>query len=203
MRNSSRLAGLVIGLLALAVSTTAQAQTDKSVIIIVNSTGSSWPDGNFQERLNNVVAEQNGIEIAEAEEARELLEVSGGRFNKQQAIDHGVAGAHRFVLWCDVKREDMRVEKGFALPFFAKQRRVTAQMEIEYRIVDCQRGKLVVSDKLKVRKQGPSTMQYLDFTDADPNLYLSYLERKEIFDNLEQEAADRLTDAFTELARQR
>lgn len=203
MRNSSRLAGLVIGLLALAVSTAVQAQTDKSVIIIVNSAGSSWPDGNFQERLNNVVAEQNGIEIAEAEEARELLEVSGGRFNKQQAIDHGVAGAHRFVLWCDVKREDMRVERGFALPFFAKQRRVTAQMEIEYRIVDCQRGKLVVSDKLKVRKQGPSTMQYLDFTDADPNLYLSYLERKEIFDNLEQEAADKLTDAFAELARQR
>lgn len=202
MKNNRRV-GLLTGLLIAALSSLAFGQTEKSVLIIVNSAGSSWPDGNFQERLNSIVAEQNGIEIAEAEEARALLEVSGGRFNKQQAIDHGVAGAHRFVLWCDVKREDMRVEKGFALPFFAKQRRVTAQMEIEYRIVDCLRGKLVVSEKLKVKKQGPSTMQYLDFTDADPNLYLSYLERKEMFDNLEQEAADILTDAFAELARQR
>ncbi len=202
MKNNRRV-GLLTGLLIAALSSLAFGQTEKSVIIIVNSAGSSWPDGNFQERLNSIVAEQNGIEIAEAEEAWALLEVSGGRFNKQQAIDHGVAGAHRFVLWCDVKREDMRVEKGFALPFFAKQRRVTAQMEIEYRIVDCLRGKLVVSEKLKVKKQGPSTMQYLDFTDADPNLYLSYLERKEMFDNLEQEAADILTDAFAELARQR
>ncbi len=202
MKNN-RWSGPVAGLLIMAMSSLALAQADKSVIIIVNSSGSSWPDGNFQERLNSIVAEQNGIEIAEAEDARELLEVSGGRFDKQQAIDHGVAGAHRYVLWCDVKREEMRVEKGFALPFFAKQRRVTAHMEIEYRIVDCLRGKLVVSEKLKVKKQGPSTMQYLDFTDADPNLYLSYIERKEMFDNLEQEAADKLTDAFAELARQR
>lgn len=202
MKNNRR-AGLMAVLLIVAMSTVVLAQADKSVIIIVNSAGSSWPDGQFQERLNAIIAEQNGLEIAEAEDAQELLKVSDGRFNKQRAIDYGVAGAHRFVLWCDVKREEMRIEKGFTLPFFARQRRVTAHMELDYRIVDCSRGRVVASEKLKVKKHGPSTMQYLDFTDADPNLYLSYVERKEMFDNLEQEAADKLTDVFAELARQR
>ena len=189
--------------LTLALAWPALAQTEKSVIIVVNAAGSTWPDGKFADRLNAVIAEHNGIEVADPESARELLDLSKGRFDKQQAIDQGIASEHRFVLWCDVKREDMKVEKGFSFPFLASQRRVIAQMEVEYRIVDCYKGRLVTSEKLKVKKQGPSSMQYLDFTDADPNLYLSYFDRKELFDKLEQEAADKLTDAFADLARQR
>lgn len=202
MKNS-RFTGLFICLLLTAMSAAAMAQVEKSVIIIVNTAGSSWPDGKFADRLSTAIAEQNDIEVADAEDVQELLLASNGRFDKQQAIDHGVASKHRFILWCDVKREDMRIEKGFALPFIAKQRRVTARMVIEYRIVDCYRGRLVASEKFQVKEHGPSTMQYLDFTDADPSLYLSYLERKEMYDKMEQEAAVKLTDAFDELARQR
>jgi hypothetical protein len=190
-------------LLILALTLPAWAQAEKSVIIVVNLAGSTWPDGKFADRLNAVIAEHNGIEVADSESARELMDLSKGRFDKQQAIDHGIASEHRFVLWCDVKREDMKVEKGFSFPFLAAQRHVIAQLEVEYRIVDCYKGRLVTSDKLKVKKQGPSSMQYLDFSDADPNLYLSYFDRKELFDKLEQEAADKLTDAFADLARQR
>lgn len=202
MKNS-RVLDLLLGLMILAVSTACFAQADKSVIVVVNTAASSWPDQTFANRLNVLIAEQSGVEMADPEDSDELKRASNGLFNKQQAIDHGVAGEHRYVLWCDVKREEMRIEKGFSLPFFAKQRRVTAYMDIEYRIVDCQRGRLVVSEKLKVKEHGPSSMQYLDYTDADPSLYLSYSERKEIFDKLEQEAADKLTEVIDELARQR
>ena len=188
---------------ALMLTASVFAQNDKSVIVVVNPGGSSWADGEFADRLNAVIAEHNGIEIADAEDARELMDLSKGRFDKQQAIDQGIASSHRYVLWCDIKKEEMRIEKGFSFPFIARQRRVTAHMEIEYRIVDCQRGKLISSEKLKMKSHGPSTMQYLDFTDADPNLYLSYGERKELFDKLEIEAADKLTAVFAEVARQR
>lgn len=202
MKNN-RLTGLLISLMIATTATVCLAQADKSIIVIVNTSGSSWPDEGFAERLNTLIAEQNGIELAEPEDSEGLKKASNGMFNKQQAIDHGVAGEHRFVLWCDVRREEMRIEKGFALPFLAKQRRVTAHMEVEYRIVDCQRGRLVVSDKLKVKEHGPSSMQYLDYTDADPSLYLSYAERKEMFDKLERDAADKLTEVIDKLARQR
>ena len=202
MKNSRQF-GLLLALIVMATSAIAFAQADKSIIVVVNTSESSWPDQSFAERLNLLMAEQNGVEIAEPEDSEELKRASNGLFNKQQAIDHGVAGEHRYVLWCDVRREEMRIEKGFTLPFFAKQRRVTAYMDVEYRIVDCQRGRLVVSEKLKVKEHGPSSMQYLDYTDADPSLYLSYAERKEIFDKLEKEAASKLTDVIDDLARQR
>lgn len=202
MRSNStrRLLSLAIALI-LAVS--AAAQDAKSVIIVVNTSSSSWVDGEFAERLNAAIGEQSGIEIADASDSRELLDLSKGRFDKQQAIDLGVASEHRFVLWCDVKKEEMRLEKGFSFPFIASQRRVTAHMEIEYRIVDCLKGRLISSEKLKMKRHGPSAMQYLDFTDADPNLYVSYGERKDLFDKLETEAADKLNEAFAEVARQR
>ena len=202
MKNS-RFIALLFSLAILATSAACFAQADKSVIVVVNTAESSWPDQSFAKRLNTLMAEQSGVELAEPEDSDELKRASNGLFNKQQAIDHGVAGEHRYVLWCDVRREEMRIEKGFKLPFFAKQRRVTAYMDIEYRIVDCQRGRLMVSEKLKVKEHGPSSMQYLDYTDADPSLYLSYAERKEIFDKLEQEAADKLTEVIDDLARQR
>ncbi|MGB5105543.1 MAG: hypothetical protein WBP29_05370 [Candidatus Zixiibacteriota bacterium] len=189
--------------IALILAGAAAAQDEKSVIIVVNTSASSWADGAFADRLNSVIAEHNGIEVADANDSRELLDLSKGQFNKQQAIDQGIASEHRFVLWCDVKKEEMRIEKGFSFPFLARQRRVTAHMEIEYRIVDCYRGRLISSEKLKMKSHGPSTMQYLDFTDADPNLYLSYSERKEMFDKLETEAADKMTEVFAEVARQR
>lgn len=202
MKNKALACALGI-LLFFTLALPAHGQAEKSVIIVVNLAGSTWPDGRFADRLNEVIAEHNGIEVADPESARELMNVSNGRFDKQQAIDHGIASEHRFVLWCDVKREDMKIEKGFSFPFLASQRRVIAQMEVEYRIVDCYKGRLISSEKLKVKKQGPSSMQLLDFSDADPNLYVSYFDRKELFDKLEQEAADKLTDAFADLARQR
>lgn len=202
MKNS-RFRRLLPVAIALILAASATAQTEKSVIIVVNTSASSWADGEFADRLNAVIAEHNGIEVAEADDARELMDVSKGRFDKQRAIDQGIASEHRFVLWCDVKKEEMRIEKGFSFPFLARQRRVTAQMEIEYRIVDCYRGRLISSEKLTMKRHGPSTMQYLDFTDADPSLYLSYSERKELFDKLETEAADKLTEVFAEVARQR
>ncbi len=202
MSNSCRATCAFLAL-CLSAFVPAWAQAEKSVIIVVNSAGSSWPDGTFAERLNAMIAETSGIEVADTEDAEWLLDRSKGKFDKQQAVDQGVASEHRFVLWCDVKREEMKVEKGFALPFFASQRRVIALMEVEYRIVDCLRGRLITSEKVKVKEHGPSTMQYLDASDADPNLYVSYFDRKELFDKLEQAAADKLTDAFSELARQR
>lgn len=193
---------LIAGLLTLLCSPLI-AQVDKSVVVVVNTRESSWPDGTFPDQLNSRIAEFNGVELANAQLARELMERSEGKFNKEDAIEHGIATENRFVIWCDIKREEMRTEKGFSFPFLAKQRRVTAYLEIEYRIVDCFRSRLVASDRIKAKQHGPSTLQCLDFTDADPNLYLSYNERKDLFEKLEQKVADKLTETFAELTRQR
>ncbi len=195
----------VILLVALLVAAfgTASGQVEKSVVVIVNTVSSAWPDGTLAELLVDRIAETNGILVADSADARRVQDRIGPRFDKQVVVEAGLNNSYRYIIWCEIVSEQVRVEQGFAFPFLAKQRRVTARLNLDYRIFDCLRGRTVASERLKLRRYGPSSMQYLDFTDADPDLYLSYESRKELFDRLETEAVEQVAAEVEELARQR
>ncbi len=199
---SSKGLGQTLLILALLV-VPALAQSEKSVVVVVNVRQSQWPDGNLNAKLTDRLAASNGFELADSLEAVEVHERIGSRFDRQAAVDAGLSTANRFVVWCDLDRQQIATERGLAFPFLAKQRRVTARMNLTYRIVDCQRGRTVASEEIALKRFGPSSMQYLDFTDADPDLYLSYEARKELYDRLEEEAVEVVAARIEELARQR
>ncbi len=193
---------LLVALLAAAFGA-ASAQVEKAVVVIVNTASSAWPDGTLAELLVDRIAETNGILVADSADARRVQDRIGLRFDKQAIVEAGLNNSYRYIVWCEIESEQVRVEQGFAFPFLAKQRRVTARLNLDYRIFDCLRGRTVASERLKLRRYGPSSMQYLDFTDADPDLYLSYESRKELFDRLETEAAEKVAAEVEDLARQR
>jgi hypothetical protein len=202
MRQTNRIA-LATLLLAIVMSVGVVGQNERTLLLIVNSTGIVWPDCGLRERLVSSLCDRSGLLLASPERSESLVRRLAGRFDKQAALAEGQTEKYRYILWCDVVKQQLTVENGFSLPILLTQKRVKASLEIEYHIIDCSRGRSVAANHIMVHANGPATLQYIDFTDADPNLLLSYSDKKALFDRTENEAAKKLIAAFDEIARQR
>ena len=202
MKQTNRIA-LTALLLAFVLSIGVVGQNERTLLLIVNSTGNVWPDCGLRERLVSSLCDRNGLLLASPERSESLVRRLAGRFDKQAVLAEGQSEKYRYVLWCDIVKQQLTIENGFSLPILLTQKRVKASLELEYHILDCNRGRSVAADRIAVHKNGPATMQCIDFTDADPNLLLSYSDKKALFDRIESDAAKKLIAAFDEIARQR
>jgi hypothetical protein len=190
-------------LMALALSIGVVGQNERTLLLIVNGTGNVWPDCALRERLVSSLCDRSGLLLASPERSENLVRRLAGRFDKQAVLAEGQSEKYRYILWCDIVKQQLTIENGFSLPILFTQKRVKASLELEYHIIDCSRGRSVAADRIVANGNGPATLQCIDFTDADPNLLLSYSDKKALFDHIEKDAAKKLLAAFDEIARQR
>ncbi len=202
MRQTNRIA-LTTLLLALLLSIGVVGQNERTLLLIVNGTGIVWPDSGLRERLVSSLCDRSGLLLASPERSESLVRRLAGRFDKQAVLAEGQSEKYRYILWCDIVKQQLTIENGFSLPILLTQKRVKASLELEYHIIDCSRGRSVATDRIVVHENGPATLQCIDFTDADPSLLLSYSDKKALFDRIENDAAKKLIAAFDEIARQR
>lgn len=175
----------------------------KVTMVLVNGPKLGWAEPGFDAKLERMIGGRPGMELVSPLEARELSEELEGRFSSKELVDWGLHTDCRYIIWCDIVHEDLQVERGFKFPFIVNQKRVAARLEIEYRLVDCFRGRLLLSDKIKRKSYGPSSMEFIDDSGADPDLYFSYLEKKRLFDEMETSAASEVFAELEKVARQR
>jgi hypothetical protein len=190
-------------LMALVLSIGVVGQNERTLLLVVNSTGNVWPDCGLRERLVSSLCDHSGLLLAPLERSESLVRRLAGRFDKQAVLAEGQSEKYRYILWCDIVKQQLTIENGFSLPILFTQKRVKASLELEYHIIDCSRGRSVAADRIVADGNGPATLQCIDFTDADPNLLLSYSDKKSLFDRIENDAAKKLLAAFDEIARQR
>ncbi len=202
MKRTNRIT-LIALLLASLLSIGVRGEDDRTLLLVVNSTGNAWPDCGLQQRLVSSLCDRGGLLLASPEHSEQLVRRLEGRFDKKAVLTEGQAEEYRYVLWCDILKQQLTIENGFSLPILLAQKRVKASLELEYHIIDCGRGRSVASDRIALRENGPASLQCIDYTDADPNLILSYPEKKALFDRLEDDAAKRLLAVFDEIARRR
>jgi len=202
MKQTNRIT-LAALLMALALSIGVVGQNERTLLLVVNGTGNIWPDCGLRERLVSSLCDRSGLLLASPERSESLVRRLAGRFDKQAVLAEGQSEKYRYILWCDIVKQQLTIENGFSLPILFTQKRVKASLELEYHIIDCSRGRSVAADRIVANGNGPATLQCIDFTDADPNLLLSYLDKKALFDHIEKDAAKKLLAAFDEIARQR
>jgi hypothetical protein len=178
------------------------AQSPRGTAIVVNKQASSWLDCKFDEKLVRLFADRTDLTLVPSAQDSSLQALNSGRFDQEDILKAGLDGHCRYVVWCDILRQDLKIERGFTIPMLLNQRKIKATFEVDYRVLDCYRGKLVASDKITLRRNGPSALQYLDNTDSDPALVMTYEDKLELFESLEQEAASKLYSTFDEVARQ-
>lgn len=190
-------------LLAFVLSIGVAGQNEKTLLLIVNRANNAWPDCALRELLTRSLGDHKGLLLASRDRSENLVHRLAGRFDKQAILAEGQSEKYRYVLWCDVVKQQLTIENGFSLPILFAQKRVRASLILEYHIIDCSRGRSVAADRITIHKNGPAALQCLDYTNADPNLLLSYSDKKALFDRTESEAAEKLIAAFDEIVRQR
>jgi hypothetical protein len=202
MKQTNKIA-LTMLLLTLVLSFGVVGQNEKTLLLIVNDAGNAWPDCGLRERLVSSLCDRSGLLLVSPERSESLIRRLAGRFDRQAVLAEGQSEKYRYVLWCDVVKQQLTIENGFSLPILLTQKHVKASLELEYHIIDCSRGRSVATDHISVHGNSSSTMQCIDFTNADPNLLLSYSDKKALFDRIENDAAKKLIAAFDEIAQLR
>jgi hypothetical protein len=170
----------------------AAAETEPRVMTFVDGPTAGWIDGNLNSKLYDLFADADHFQAVPAEHSLSLAAWREEGLDSDHLIRVASQNGCRLALWCRVDREDLQSEKHFSLPFLLSQRRVSATLQVSYRVLDCIDQQVVESDRITLTRPGASALQYLDYGDADPGLYVSYQERKRLFDLLEEEAAKRI-----------
>lgn len=178
-------------------------KTDRITMILIKGPRAGWPEQDLRSKMERLLTSKNNFEMVPPIESELLAQALEGRFDKQELIDWGLRIDCRYIIWFDVVKEDLSVEKHFSIPFFASQRRVTARLDLDYCIVDCFRGRLIRTDRISGRKYGPSSLQLIDDLPADPDLHIRYPEKKELFDKLEMDAVGKVFAELERIAKQR
>jgi hypothetical protein len=202
MRRSWQTAAVAVLLIAALTSFT-RGHAERIVMVLVNEPQSGWRGQQLGAKLEQLVTSRNNFELAAALEVESVATDMQGRFSKNRLVDWGLKTKCRYIIWCDILREDIRTEAGMSLPHLIKQKRLTAYLDVDYRIVDSYRGRILHADRLQGKTGGASSIQTLDEAGADPDLYLSFTERRELFDALEAECAEKIFEQLERIARQR
>lgn len=194
----------IASLLILAFVFAVQAnQRTRITMVLVNGHDTGWPEQDLAGKLERLLSTKGEFELVPLIEKDQLSQEVNGRFQKEQLIDWGLRIDCRYIIWFEVLREDLSLERNFSIPFVLNQKRITARLELDYRIVDCFRGRLIHVDQISKRRYGPSSMQLVEDSGADPALHLNYPERRELFDRLEEDAIDEVFAELERIAKQR
>jgi hypothetical protein len=202
MNRFSPLIGVLVAIVLLFGSVTAN-QTERVMMVLVQGPEIGWPEQDIQGKLERLITTRNNFELASPLATAVVAEELDGRVSKQILIAHGLRMECRYIVWCDIVREDLTQERGFGIPMVVNQKRLAVRLEIDYRIVDCFRGRILLTDRIKERRFGPSTAQFLDDTGADPGLHLTYVQRRRLFEELEQHAVETIFAELERIAKQR
>jgi hypothetical protein len=201
MKSASRIL-ILLAVTLVAVSANAD-KTENVTMVLINAQRAGWPEQDLRSKMERLLSSRNNFELVAPIESELLAQELEGRFDKQELIDWGLRIDCRYIIWFDVVKEDLSVEKHFSIPFFASQKRVTARLDLDYYIVDCLRGCLVQSDRISGRKYGPSSLQLIDDLPADPDLHIGYPDEKELFDKLETDAVGKVFAELERIAKQK
>jgi hypothetical protein len=197
-------AALIVAAAALAFHSVLgqDSPVEKEVLLIVDGR-QAWPDCRLSQLLTNRLSEHNFLKLADPRLAEELPHYPAGVLPRAQLMRLGQHSNCRFIVWCAVDQEKLVRENNFSIPLVAKQRRVTAKLKARYYVLDCERQRIIHKGDIDARRHGPSSLQLVDFGDADPELLVPYSEQEKLFCDLETEAATKIESAFLDVAKLR
>ncbi len=189
------------GIVPTTPAASSQADPIEKEVLLIVETDNAWPDCKLQFLLQSRLAEYNFLRVSDSRHAAGLREHPRGILPRDELVELGRRIQCRFILWCTVDQEELIRENNFSLPLLAKQRRVKAKLQARYYLLDCERNRIVRQGKANFENHGPSSLQLVDFGDADPALLVSYQDRDQLFTALETRAAEQIENDLLEVTR--
>jgi hypothetical protein len=151
----------------------------------------AWTDSRMGEMLRRHFSRTARVELVDTDGSDRELPVFPSDYTDNQAIfDWGTEVGARYVMIVDVDDEYIETRKTFKFPLVFHRYETFGVVEGEFRLIDLERRRLLISDRFKVEKKSGEAFQATpDDNKNDPDLHIDAATKVRFFRDLEDDAA--------------
>ncbi len=156
---------------------------------------SAWSDSDFAAKLLDRLSGYRGVEFEVIADSNWQTSPSATNYVSSDYLAKvGAEYRARYVIVLENVTEELETRKGLSIPLLLSRYSEVAVLRGTLRIIDSEKGRMVVQKDFEVTLKSKSSWQALD---DDPNvsgLRTAASEKQRLFSNLEWRAADKLAN---------
>jgi len=185
--------------LVLCLGAPASAQNGRrSITVVYEETQGHIPDFTLNERLNNALTMDEGLQVLMPAEDSTLPPAPNNRFDMDRLLEWGREIGCRYIIYLQIDARKVETRKKRSIPFVLNRYVVEGRIYGTYSLIDLNRTKVVGTWTLKAKKGGPRQWQVGENYPDDPDLQLSAPRKLDFYRELEDLA---VTEIVTEISR--
>lgn len=192
--NRNILIKLLLALL-LCGGVTAQAST-KKLLLHVEQPELPWGKTEFIEKLTWHLSKMADLRImnsARLDESMPAFPQAG--YDLDSLVEWGKEVGGRYILFITINKERLETQKRFTIPLLVHRYVTAGVIEGEVRLVDVQRGRVLVMDRFSESVRARQVIQAdSDHNPHDPELQVPADEKSGLFATLEDKLAGQIAD---------
>jgi hypothetical protein len=166
----------------------------RSVTVILETSGRDIPNFSLVERFNSVLAMYANLRVIVPEEDSTLPPVPDNRFNLDRLVEWGRESGSRYIIYLQVDSRRIATQKQWSIPLILSRYVTRGILEGAYTLVDTQRKKLVDTWNLEAIKTGPRQWQVFEDYRDDPDLHIPASQKVVFLRELEDLAVARMIE---------
>lgn len=111
-------------------------------------------------------------------------------YDTDSLINWGAEFGGRYLMFVDLHREEIVRKKGFCIPLVVHKYQTIGIMQGEVRLLDIQRGRILLAKSFKVETNGPKILQgYVDDNRYDADISIPASQKSAFFREMENNTA--------------
>jgi hypothetical protein len=193
----------IILLLAMAVMSTTTFAESRALLIYVDQSPVAWSDPQLYVRLATLFTRDAALEVRQVAMA-ECAPGTGqtSAISVDSLVRWGRSEGGAYLLLVTVNSERIERHKSFQVPLIFHKWETVGIIEGEYRLVDLQRGRLLLAAPFCIEQNGPRVFQAtMDDHREDPDIHLRAPDKLTFFSRLEERLAVQIAQKTRPLIR--
>jgi hypothetical protein len=173
------------------------------VAMYVNAAPSAWHSSSIEEKIATLLTRTSTMKLARLVQDTSMCKSELTYSVGMDSLVHRaeVSGA-RYAVAIRVTSPEIVRKKTLSVPLIFHMYQAMGIIEGELRIIDLNRNRQVAAEPFSISMKGPRAMQAtMDDDINDPDLHVSAPEKLRFFDQLEQKAAEHISNRVRKFTR--
>ena len=165
----------------------------RAIVVHVIAPPTIVGESQLTEAINIEFSRTNGFVPLTSEDHPDRLPFPGDHFDIDSLTNWGAELGARYLMFVKVEREAIEQKKTFSIPLIVHKYQAVGLVRGEMRLVDIQRGKVLLSEPFEVETKGPRIIQaYVDDNRYDADISIPATQKSAFFREMENATASYL-----------
>jgi hypothetical protein len=165
----------------------------------------AWADGQLRHRVVEAFSRRDNIRLFQVEDLPAGLPAFPGNYYHLDSLANwGIEVGARYIIVMSVELERLERRKRVRVPLLFHKYVTMGVIEGELRVLDIERGRMVIAEPFRVELEGPRVFQAtMDDDVNDPDLHIRASDKTSFFRHLEQHFAEVMAKRIGKVIRMR